>query len=174
MSFEEQVQEFREMLDATINENGKREITGKSLNLAFNSLMDLVASGGGGTGANTVYYVDAMDMETGEPILTPEHKESNAQIYAKCKQACEEGKPLPLIQVDITKMLTLELENQLGTPITGGAVISSSKTTMYIEPDSILAEESQGMSGVIIMLDPMGGELFLMLSEDGSAISIDM
>ena len=35
-------QEIREMLDSTINSNGKREISGQSLNAALNAILDLV------------------------------------------------------------------------------------------------------------------------------------
>ena len=41
-------QEIREMLDSTITANGKREISGSSLNAALNAILDLVEQGGGG------------------------------------------------------------------------------------------------------------------------------
>lgn len=41
-------EEIKEMIDATINENGKGNITGKALNLALNSIVDAMGEGGGG------------------------------------------------------------------------------------------------------------------------------
>lgn len=41
-------EELKEMIDATINENGKGNITGKALNLALNSIIDAMGEGGGG------------------------------------------------------------------------------------------------------------------------------
>ena len=41
-------EEIKEMIDATINENGKGHITGKALNLALNSIVEAMGSGGGG------------------------------------------------------------------------------------------------------------------------------
>lgn len=43
-------QEIREMLDSTITANGKREISGNSLNAVLNAILDLVEQGGGGSG----------------------------------------------------------------------------------------------------------------------------
>lgn len=41
-------EEIKEMIDATINENGQGNITGKALNLALNSIVDAMGEGGGG------------------------------------------------------------------------------------------------------------------------------
>lgn len=41
-------EEIKAMIDATINENGERNITGKALNLALNAIVDAAGEGGGG------------------------------------------------------------------------------------------------------------------------------
>ena len=41
-------EEIKAMIDATINENGGRNITGKALNLALNAIVDAAGEGGGG------------------------------------------------------------------------------------------------------------------------------
>lgn len=47
-------QEIREMLDSTITANGKREISGSSLNAALNAILDLVEQGGRGFGGSSI------------------------------------------------------------------------------------------------------------------------
>lgn len=48
-------QEIREMLDSTITANGKREISGQSLNAALNAILDLVEQGeGSGFGGSAI------------------------------------------------------------------------------------------------------------------------
>lgn len=51
-------QEIREMLDSTITANGKREISGSSLNAALNAILDLVEEGGGsGFGGSAITVI---------------------------------------------------------------------------------------------------------------------
>lgn len=47
-------EEIKEMIDATINENGERSITGKALNLALNAIVDAMGEGGG---LDTIYLL---------------------------------------------------------------------------------------------------------------------
>lgn len=55
-------QEIREMLDSTITANGKREISGKSLNAALNAILDLVDSKDDGS-AVTILIPDESNWE---------------------------------------------------------------------------------------------------------------
>lgn len=47
-------EEIKVMIDATINENGERGITGKALNLALNAIVDAMGEGGG---LDTIYLL---------------------------------------------------------------------------------------------------------------------
>lgn len=62
-------EEIKEMIDSTININGKQEITGYSLNLALNAIVDGVSDNN-----NYIY---------GPDNLTDSEQEHNIQMYNK-------------------------------------------------------------------------------------------
>ena len=53
------IEELKDLIDSTINENGTKAITGKALNLALNEITNAVAeaatTGGGGGGVKRLY-----------------------------------------------------------------------------------------------------------------------
>lgn len=63
-------EELKEMIDSTINSNGKQEITGNSLNLALNTIVDSVPDN------NYIY---------GPGQLTDSEQEHNIQMFKKIK-----------------------------------------------------------------------------------------
>lgn len=63
-------EEIKEMIDSTINGNGKQEITGHSLNLALNAIVDSMSDN------NYIY---------GPGELTNSEYEHNIQMYNKIK-----------------------------------------------------------------------------------------
>lgn len=160
MTFEE----IREMVSSTITENGQRQITGKALNLALletlTAIEEFLANNKPeGPGIETVYVVD--DLET--MGLTPEHQAANAAVYAKCKQACEEGKPLPGIQLDMTYFILSQVN------ATEGAVMTLLvPQAAFCLPDSPVSE-SLGDSGLILNVDTMG---HLKINEDGTVTEL--
>lgn len=156
MTFEE----IREMVNATINENGKREITGKAINLALletlTAIEEFLANNKPeGGGVETVYI---------ETTLTAEHQAANAAVYAKCAAAVAEGKPLPGIQADITSILVANAGSSEGL-----GVVSYADDVMFLAKDSPLATQMQGL---ILQVDSafLGGSEQIVVNEDGSLL----
>lgn len=92
-------EELIEMVNATINENGKREITGKSLNLALMQIIEAMGESGGGAGGVTIYFNQGNE--------TDEQKAHNAEVFAQLKALQEAGKPLPPLGVDFTFIMNV-------------------------------------------------------------------
>lgn len=86
-------QEIREMLDSTITANGKREISGQSLNAALNAILDLISEGEGkGFGGSAITVLLPKDETFYEDC-------QNAELLANNK-ACFEallGQTEPMI-----------------------------------------------------------------------------
>lgn len=93
-------EELIEMIDATINENGSRNITGKALNLALTEIVNAMG-GGSGAGAATIYCMMGQETE--------EQKAHNATVWAQIKATVEAGQPLPPIMIDVSDMMAVEL-----------------------------------------------------------------
>ena len=75
------IEELKNMIDSTINENGTKAITGKALNLALNEIANAVAEAattGGGGGVKRL-YVDI----SGGPVTDPGQLASNAALYTE-------------------------------------------------------------------------------------------
>ena len=76
------IEELKDLIDSTINENGTKAITGKALNLALNEITNAVAeaatTGGGGGGVKRL-YVDI----SGGTLTNPEQLASNAALYTE-------------------------------------------------------------------------------------------
>lgn len=146
MTFEE----IREMVNATITENGQRQITGKALNLAL--LAIITAMEEQGSGAENVYV---------EETLTLEHQAVNAATYAKCKANVAEDKALPAIVVDVTQMMaTIE-----GAPTDGFRMTTLPLQVMFIDPSSPSVSE-MGVEGLACAIDGMN----IFVNEDGSIV----
>lgn len=76
------IEEIKDLINSTINENGTKAITGKALNLALNEIVNAVAeaatTGGGGGGVKRLY----VNMN-GEALTNPEQLASNAALYTE-------------------------------------------------------------------------------------------
>ena len=154
MTFEE----IREMVNATITENGKRQITGKALNLALLEMITAMEENKPeGSGAETVFVVDNVD----DMSITPEHQAANAAVYAKCRDAAAEGKPLPMVCVDGATIML----GGSGVSIVGVSVLLSSSIVMFVDPNSELAAE---MSGLVVTINSFGDNIQAVVAEDGS------
>lgn len=99
-------EEIKSMIDATINENGDRNITGKALNLALNAIVDAMGEGGG---LDTVYLIPFNPTEVGALSETDEFWtlddimamiEHNKTIYEKIANKFTNEKSIPQISVD--------------------------------------------------------------------------
>lgn len=150
MTFEE----IREMVNATITENGQRQITGKALNLALLETLTAVEeflanNKPEGGGAETVYL---------EEPLTPEHQAVNAATYAKCKANVAEDKALPVIVMDITQAMAAQ-----GTPTDGMKMAILFQEVMFVDPSSPTVE-ALGMAGLVCATNGVK----VAVNEDGS------
>ena len=93
------IEELKNMIDSTINENGTKAITGKALNLALNEIANAVAEAattGGGGGVKRL-YVDS----SGGTLTDPVQLASNAALYTEIVTALTNNELPP--QVGILK-----------------------------------------------------------------------
>ena len=100
------IEELKDLIDSTINENGTKAITGKALNLALNEITNAVAeaatTGGGGVKR---LYADV----SGGSITDPEQLASNAALYTEI----------------VTALTNNELPPQVGILISQGGVYTN-------------------------------------------------
>jgi hypothetical protein len=164
MTFEE----IREMLDATINENGQRQITGKALNLAFVETLNAVQQyleenkpEVGGAASEIAYFPD---MNTSE--MDPEHQAHNLEIYNKFKAAFDGGEPLPLLSMDLSIMFA-GIEEQLGQPVNASGY-SPCMMVVFVPADSPLVAEMG--EGIVFMVDMGGSTIHGVVQPDGSTL----
>ena len=96
------IEELKDLIDSTINENGTKAITGKALNLALNEITNAVAeaatTGGGGSGVKRL-YVDV----SGGSITDPEQLASNAALYTEIVTALTNNELPPQVGILISE-----------------------------------------------------------------------
>lgn len=93
------IQELKDLIDSTINENGTKAITGKALNLALNEITNAVAEAattGGGGGVKRLYA----DINGGS-ITDPGQLASNAALYTEIVTALTNNELPPQVGVMI-------------------------------------------------------------------------
>lgn len=91
------IEELKDLIDSTINENGTKAITGKALNLALNEITNAVAEAattGGGGGVKRL-YADA----SGGALTAPEQLASNAALYTEIVTALTNDELPPQVGV---------------------------------------------------------------------------
>ena len=95
------IEELKDLIDSTINENGTKAITGKALNLALNEITNAVAeaatTGGGGSGVKRLY----VDINGGS--LTNEQLASNAALYTEIVTALTNDELPPQVGILISE-----------------------------------------------------------------------
>ena len=96
------IEELKDLIDSTINENGSKAITGKALNLALNQIANAVAeaatTGGGGGGVKRLY----VDIGGGS-LADPEQLASNAALYTEIVTALTNDEWPPQVGVLIAE-----------------------------------------------------------------------
>ena len=96
------IEELKDLIDSTINENGTKAITGKALNLALNEITNAVAeaatTGGGGSGVKRLY----IDLSGGS-VTDPEQLASNAALYTEIVTALTNDKLPPQVGILIAE-----------------------------------------------------------------------
>ena len=95
------IEELKDLIDSTINENGTKAITGKALNLALNEITNAVAeaatTGGGGGGGVKRLYIDASGATPTDPVQIA----SNAALYTEIVTALTNNELPPQVGVSI-------------------------------------------------------------------------
>ena len=105
------IEELKDLIDSTINENGTKAITGKALNLALNEITNAVAEAattGGGGGVKRL-YVDI----SGGTLTDPGQLASNAALYTEIVTALTNDELPPQVMI---------LANIDGTYINGNSL----------------------------------------------------
>ena len=133
------IEELKDLIDSTINENGTKAITGKALNLALNEITNAVAeaatTGGGGVKR---LYVDI----SGGTLTDPEQLASNAALYTEI----------------VTALTNDELPPQVGVLLSqgGGYTIATFNLIEY------------GDSVIIFVLSMGSNQTTIALTSDGN------
>ena len=95
------IEELKDLIDSTINENGTKAITGKALNLALNEITNAVAEAattGGGGGVKRLYA----DI-SGGTLTDPEQLASNAALYTEIVTALTNNELPPQVGILISE-----------------------------------------------------------------------
>ena len=94
------IEELKDLIDSTINENGTKAITGKALNLALNEITNAVAEAAttGGGGVKRLYA----DVNGGS-ITDPEQLASNAALYTEIVTALTNNELPPQVGILIVQ-----------------------------------------------------------------------
>ena len=89
------IEEIKDLIDSTINENGTKAITGKALNLALNEIANAVAeaatTGSSGGGVKRLY------VDLSGAVTDPEQLASNAALYTEIVTALTNGELPPQV-----------------------------------------------------------------------------
>lgn len=134
------IEELKDLIDSTINENGTKAITGKALNLALNEITNAVAEAvttGGGGGVKRLY----VNMSGGS-ITDPEQLASNAALYTEI----------------VTALTNNELPPQVGTLVSEGGE-NANATFNYI---------SYGGSAIVFAFTMGSSQTMMVLTSDGN------
>ena len=125
------IEELKDLIDSTINENGTKAITGKALNLALNEITNAVAeaatTGSSGGGVKRLYA----DLNGGS-ITDPEQLASNAALYTEIVTALTNDELPPQVGV----LASIE-----GTYINGNSlctIYDGSTLILYVFAESFL------------------------------------
>ena len=113
------IEELKDLIDSTINENGTKAITGKALNLALNEITNAVAEAattGGGGGVKRLY------VDLGGAVTDPEQLASNAALYTEI----------------VTALTNDELPPQVGILIGAEGAYQFILTSMFLYQNSSL------------------------------------
>ena len=134
------IEELKDLIDSTINENGTKAITGKALNLALNEITNAVAEAattGGGGGVKRLYV-----GVSGGTLTDPVQLASNAALYTEI----------------VTAFTNNELPPQVGTLILEGGE-NANATFNYI---------SYGDSNIVFTFTMGSSQTIMVLTSDGN------
>ena len=133
------IEELKDLIDSTINENGTKAITGKALNLALNEITNAVAESattGGGGGVKRLYV-----GVSGGTLTDPVQLASNAALYTEI----------------VTALTNNELPPQVGTLIPqGGENANATFNSISYGGSAIVFAYTMGSSQTIMVLTSDG------------------
>ena len=134
------IEELKDLIDSTINENGTKAITGKALNLALNEIANAVAEAattGGGGGVKRLYA----DVSGGS-VTDPAQLASNAALYTEI----------------VTALTNDELPPQVGVMIAadGGYTLLTNSCLEYGDSTIFFFFYSGGSQGLLATLTSDG------------------
>ena len=134
------IEELKDLIDSTINENGTKAITGKALNLALNEITNAVAESattGGGGGVKRLYV-----GVYGGTLTDPVQLASNAALYTEI----------------VTALTNNELPPQVGILISDGGGYTN-VTFNYI---------AYGNSAIVFAFTMGSDQTIMVLTSDGN------
>lgn len=123
-------EELIEMINSTINTNGSGTITGESLNLALNAIVETM---GTGTGGGAVWEkisgtVDLTNLASITVTTTEEDKAANVALIERSKQNMKNGIPV------MAYMTAFNEEQNAYICPSGGLVIAPDGAEVYTLP----------------------------------------
>lgn len=132
------IEELKNMIDSTINENGTKAITGKALNLALNEIANAVAEAattGGGGGVKRLYV-----GLSGGTLTDPVQLASNAALYTEIVTALTNNELPPQVGILISEgggytNAIFNLIEYGNSVITFSLTMGSSQTMMALTSD---------------------------------------
>ena len=131
------IEELKDLIDSTINENGTKAITGKALNLALNEIANAVAEAAttGGGGVKRLYG----DINGGS-ITAPEQLASNAALYTEIVTALTNNELPPQVGILVSvggqnANATFNSISYGGSAIVFAYTMGSSQTIMVLTSD---------------------------------------
>ena len=132
------IEELKDLIDSTINENGTKAITGKALNLALNEIANAVAEAattGGGGGVKRLYG----DINGGT-LTDPVQLASNAALYTEIVTALTNNELPPQVGILISEgggytNATFNYISYGNSVITFSFTMGSSQTMMALTSD---------------------------------------
>ena len=132
------IEELKDLIDSTINENGTKAITGKALNLALNEITNAVAEAattGGGGGVKRL-YIDT----SGGSLTDPGQLASNAALYTEIVTALTNNELPPQVGILIAEGEgytngTFNIISYANSAITFGLSMGSSQTVITLTSD---------------------------------------
>ena len=140
-------EELIEMINSTINTNGSGTITGESLNLALNAIVETMGtgSGGGAVWEKVSGTVDLTNLESTTVTTTEEDKAANIELIERSKQNIKNGIP---VMVYITAFN--EEQNIYVCPSGNFLVMSSEMIGAYALPYIIMLAEDGSVTMQLI------------------------
>lgn len=123
-------EELIEMINSTINTNGSGTITGESLNLALNAIVETMGtgSGGGAVWEKISGTVDLTNLQSITVTTTEEDKAANIALIARSKQNIKNGIPV------MAYMTAFSEEQNVYICPSGGLTITPDSAGVYALP----------------------------------------